>query len=89
MSTPPVDGDEALGRSALTAHRVTVGTVVEVELTTPAGGNMTGGRVLEGTVTGATGRVLLVELKTGRRLARIPWPAITVIRDAVPTHPGL
>ena len=85
---PPIDTDDALGRSTLTAHRVTVGTDVEVELTTPAGGNMTGGRVVEGTVTGATGRVLLIDL--GRdRLARIPWPAITIIRDAIPTHPGL
>lgn len=88
---PPVDGEEVKGRALLVAHRLELGTAVEVELTVTAGppANSLAPRLVEGTVLGATSRVLVLEGRAGRRLTRIPWAAIATIRDAVAPHPAL
>lgn len=89
--TPPVDGEEVKGRALLVAHRLELGTAVEVELTVTAGPPRTSlaPYAVEGTVLGATSRVLILEAKAGRRLTRIPWAAILTVRDAVAAHPAL
>lgn len=88
---PPVDGEEVKGRAILVAHRLDVGDAIEVELAATVGPprESLATRLVEGTVLGATSRVLLVEAKAGRRLTRIPWASILTIRDAVAPHPAL
>jgi len=68
------------------------GAVVEVELLVAAGVGAVpaGPRVVEGTVAGATGRVLVLDSHYSRGVTRVPWPAIALIRAAPPaTHPAL
>lgn len=88
---PPVDGEEVKGRALLVAHRLDVGDDVELELTATVGPPRASlaARLVEGTVLGATSRVLLIEGKAGRRLTRVPWASILTIRDAVASHPAL
>lgn len=48
-------------------------------------------RLIEGTITGATGNVLVLNAVPGDRTVRVPWHAIATVRDRVtaPTHPAL
>lgn len=92
-ATPP-ELEEGAGvidatRSAevLAGYGLELGQAIEVELLV-AGGPATG-RLVEGTVAGATDTVLVLEPKGHRRTTRVPFTAVALIRDAYTDHPGL
>lgn len=78
---------ERQARAMLVGHRLDVGDAIEVELLVARSDG--GPRLVEGTVLDATPMALVIETRSGgRRTARIPWQAISLIRDALTDHPG-
>lgn len=78
---------EVRATSVLAGYGLTLEQAIEVELLVAAPGGT--GRLLEGTITGATDAALMLEGKGHRRTTRVPWAAVALIRDAVAAHPAI
>lgn len=85
--------DPNVSSDVLEDYALTAGERIEVELLVIGQPSQVAPRLVEGEVLYATARVLVLEVRqaAGRapaRTVRVPWPAIALIRAAVPHHPA-